>query len=417
LITSSPARSTAPEADDRGGTSAQAASLGAPSVLLVTGAYYPEISAAGVQCRAMAKALAGRVRFGVLTTAVDPALPAVDRVGNVDVFRVSIDVQKRSSKLFAAPRLLARLLRAIRGYHIVHLHGFSQKNVMVSAVAKALGRRMVLTLHTAGQDEPDVIRRAGPLAYWSFTAADLVTSVTPRLTDAYLAAGLAPDRLRPISNGVDLQRFRPADEQRRTAIRRSVGLPLGRPLVVFVGFFSRDKRPDLLFRAWRRMRDDYGTDASLVFVGATERSYYEIDNALVAELRSAAAREGDASRVMFVPPTNDIEQYFQTADTFVLPSAREANPLALLEAMACGVPSIASRLPGATDVIIEDGVNGRLVAVDDEKVLASAMNDILTDRAGSRLMGDRARQTVAARFDADRIADEWLAAYRHVLSV
>jgi glycosyltransferase involved in cell wall biosynthesis len=82
-----------------------------------------------------------------------------------------------------------------------------------------------------------------------------------------------------------------------------------------------------------------------------------------------------------------------------------------------GGPSIATRLPVATYVIIEDGVNGLLVAVDDEKVLASAMNDILTDRAGSRLMGDRARQTVAARFDADRIADEWLAAYRHVLSV
>jgi glycosyltransferase involved in cell wall biosynthesis len=387
-----------------------------PSVLLVTGAYYPEISAAGVQCRTMAGALRERVRFGVLTTAVDATLSAVESIDDVDVFRVPIDVRSRSSKLVASMQLVARLLRVIRSYDIVHLHGFSQKNVMVTAVAKAAGRRIVLTLHTAGQDEPEVVRRAGALAYWSFTSADLVTSVSPRLTDAYLNAGLPSLRLMSVQNGIDVQRFRPLDELRRVAIRRMNGLPVNRPIVLFVGFFSRDKRPDLLFRAWRRLKDEHRVDTTLVFVGATEPNYYEIDDALVADLRSAIAREGDVDRVIFVPPTNAVEQYFQAADVFVLPSAREANPLALLEAMACGLPCVVSRLPGATDVVIDDGVNGCLVDVDDEAALAAAIHAVLRDRVGSPLMGERARQTVTARYNADRVADAWLAAYREVLS-
>jgi glycosyltransferase involved in cell wall biosynthesis len=388
-----------------------------PRVLLVTGAYYPEISAAGVLCRTMAKALEGRVRFGVISTAVGPARPAAESIDGVDVFRVPVDVRSGPSTALATMRLVGRLVRIVGRYDIVHLHGFSRKNVAVSAVAKAFGRPVVLTLHTAGQDEPDVVRRRGRLAYWAFTSADLVTSVTPLLTAAYVRAGVRAARVKPVPNGIDVTRFRPVDDHRRAAIRLASGLPTDRPVVLFVGFFSRDKRPDLLFRAWRRLKHEHRIDAALVYVGATdETSYNEIDRELVDELRAAAARERDVNDVIFVAPTNAIDQYFQAADVFVLPSAREANPLALLEAMASGVPSIASRLPGSTDAVVEDRVNGRLVPVDSEEALASAIAETLNDRVTSRLMGQRARQTVVERFDATRVADEWLAAYREVLN-
>src|SRR2546427_10141536 len=90
-----------------------------PRVLLVTGAYYPEISAAGVQCRAVAAALGGRVRFSVLTTSVDRSLPATDRVDDVIVHRVTIDVRSRLSKARAAVRLVARGPRAVWSCDVV----------------------------------------------------------------------------------------------------------------------------------------------------------------------------------------------------------------------------------------------------------------------------------------------------------
>ena len=131
-------------------------------------------------------------------------------------------------------------------------------------------------------------------------------------------------------------------------------------------------------------------------VGATGAGYYEIDESLAGRIRADAAACGCGGDVVFVEPTNEMERYFRAADVFVLSSAREAHPLALLEAMACGLPSIATRLPGATDAIIEDGVDGRLVPVDDEPALADALRGASgrsrrRPRDGRSRQGDRAR--------------------------
>ena len=184
--------------------------------------------------------------------------------------------------------------------------------------------------------------------------------------------------------------------------------------MLFVGFFSRDKRPDLLFRAWRAATRDGERSALLVYVGATGQTYYEIDDSLSRAIRAGAAEIGKTDRVVFVGPAADIEKYFRAADVFVLPSAREAHPVALLEAMACGLPCIASRLPGATDAIIDDGLNGRLCPADDEAAFAQTLGDLLTDRTGARALGARAHESVTARYDIRYTAEQWRAAYDEV---
>jgi len=197
-------------------------------------------------------------------------------------------------------------------------------------------------------------------------------------------------------------------------LRRALGWPRTQSVVLFVGFFSQDKRPDVLFRAWRRL-ETAGLRPRLVFVGAKCAPYYEIDEAIARRIRDEADRSGRGSDLAFVEPVHDIETYFRAADVFVLPSIREAQPLALLEAMACGLPSIATRLAGATDVLIEDGVNGRLVRADDEAALAGALQDVLTNGPAAGLMGARARETVIADYDIRRTAERWLSAYAAVL--
>jgi glycosyltransferase involved in cell wall biosynthesis len=383
-------------------------------VLFVTGAYYPEISAAGVQCRAVAAALRGLVDFSVVTTAVDPALAATDIVEGVTVHRVAFD-RRPLSKVRASAQLVTSLWRAGRASDVIHIHGVSQKNVPAALVARWLGKPLLLTLHTSGQDEPDAVRHRGRLAYWAFMSPALVLAVSPSLSDRYHEAAGAGRVVMLTPNGIDTRRFRPASDAERLAIRRGLGWPDAQPIVLFVGFFSRDKRPDLLFRAWRRLAPA-PLRARLVYVGATGSGYYEIDQSLSGQIRADAAACGRGDDVEFAQPTNDIEQYFRAADVFVLPSAREAHPLALLEAMACGLPSIATRLPGATDAIIEDGVNGRLVPVDDEPALAGALGGLLANRASAQAMGARARETVLTRYDVSRTSEKWLAAYHTVLT-
>jgi glycosyltransferase involved in cell wall biosynthesis len=384
-------------------------------VLLVTGAYYPEISAASVQCRAVAAALRGRADCSVVTTAVDPTLAATEIVDGVTVHRVVFDRRHRLSKVRASLRLVTSLLRAGRRCDVMHIHGVSQKNVPTTVLARWLGKPLVLTLHTSGQDEPEAVRRLGWAAYRAFMSADLVAAVSPSLIERYREASGPATQVVLTPNGIDTQRFRPATDAERLALRRSLGWPDSQPVVLFVGFFSRDKRPDLLFRAWRRLPPG-PFRPKLVYVGATGAGYYEIDESLAGRIRAEAAAHGCGGDVVFAEPTNEVERYFRAADVFVLPSAREAHPLALLEAMSCGLPSIASRLPGATDAIIEDGIDGRLVPVDDEAALAEALRGLLADSAAARAMGARARETVLGRYDVSKTAEKWLAAYHTVLN-
>lgn len=384
------------------------------SVLLVAGAYYPEISAAGLQCQAVARALVDRARMSVLVTAVDTTLPAREIVDSVRVTRVGVDVRRRASKASASIRLLAKLTAILRAVDVVHLHGFSQKNVPVALAARLLRKPSVLTLHTSGQDEPQVADARGRVAGWAFRSSRLILPVSPNLARRCEAAGIPASRIRVIPNGVDLERFRPPTAAERAALRRQFGWTDEIPVIVFVGFFSRDKRPDLLFRAWKRLAAR-GIRTKLVYVGATASPYFEIDRSIVEEIRSEALAIGRASDVQFVPPTHDVERYYRAADLFVLSSIREANPVALLEAMACGLPCAASRIEGATDVMIDDGQNGRLVECDDESGLTAVLMDVLSHQDVASSLGNAARQTIVAKYDIRRTAEQWLDVYRSVV--
>jgi glycosyltransferase involved in cell wall biosynthesis len=385
-----------------------------PSVLLVSGAYYPEISAAGLQCQTVARVLRGRVQMSVLVTAVDPSLPSTDVVEDVPVTRLRLDVRSRASKASASMRMVGKLAAALPGVDLVHLHGFSQKNVPVAVMAKLLGKPSVLTLHTAGQDEPQAADARGNLAGWAFRSAELILPVSPNLVRRCEDAGIPPSHIRLTPNGIDLERFRPATTVERMELRREFGWRDDEQVIVFVGFFSRDKRPDFLFRAWKRLVER-GRPAKLVYIGATASPYFEIDETIAEEIRAGANALGLADDVVFVPPTHAVERYYRAADLFVLPSIREANPVSLLEAMACGLPCVASRIDGATDVVLEDGVNGRLVERDDEAGLAAVLTDILSSDDRARALGTQARRTIETRYDVRHTAEQWLDAYTTVL--
>jgi len=384
-------------------------------VLMVTGAYHPEISSGGEQCRIMAEHLRGRARVDVLTTSVDPVLPRHDEIAGISVTRIRIDVGSTISRLRALRRMLIDLFRLIRRSDIVHVHGYSSKNIVVSLVARTLAKPIVMTLHTAGYDEPDVIRQHGALAWWSFRSADAYMSVSPALVDKYVAAGMPKDRMVLVPNGIDVDRFAAATENQRMSLRRSLGLRVDRPVVVFVGFFSADKQPRVLFDAWLQLQRR-GVDATLVFVGATESKYFEVDSTIAPAMRAEATAAGVADRVTFAGVTRDVPSYLRSADIFVLSSRREGLPVALLEAMACALPCVASRLPGSTDAVVEHGVNGLLTTPGDVGELADAMQSLIDDPGERARLGSAARATIVDRYSSDTIADRWLEAYASVLS-
>ncbi len=381
-------------------------------VLMVTGAYYPEISSGGLQTRLMAAALRGDAEVRVLTTALDMDTPRYSRVDEVEVTRIHLRAVNAASKTTALGVIVPEVLRLVRWCDVVHLHGVSSKNILVTAAARLFGKPVVLSLHTMGADEPGPVRRTGMLSWRAFRAATRYLSVSAALRQSYLDAGLPADRIELVGNGIDIDQFSPASLEQKRRLRRSLGIEPQRPVVLFVGFFSQDKQPRVLFDAWLRLRDLHHIDASLVFVGATRSGYYEVDERLADDMRGVADARGLGDRLMFAGSRHDVHEYFRLADVFVLPSRREGLPVALMEAMSCGVPCVASRLPGATDTLIVDGVSGLLVPPGDVAAFADGLRVMLTDTDGASRMGEAARAVVTERFSASTIAGRWLANYR-----
>jgi glycosyltransferase involved in cell wall biosynthesis len=382
----------------------------------VTGAYAPEFSAGGLQCQAVARVLAGRAIIKILTTSTTEGLPVHDRVEGVPVTRVRIDRSRAWPALSSLRQMTAALLRLLPDTALVHIQGFSTKNLLIVMMARFWARPVVLHLQTAKHDEPQTIRAQGPHAWWAFRSADRYVAVSRGLADRYLEAGMPPDRIEVIPNGVDTARFRPATGDERRQLRRSLDLPVDRRVILFVGVMSVDKQPHVLLEAWLALAPEQRRQTTLVFVGATDPRLYELQDRLIEQLTEKLSGIEGGDAVRFVAPTSEIEHYYRAADLLVMPSLREGLPNVVLEAMACGLPVVASRLPGSTDTMIADGVNGRLLTPGDTAGFASAIGDILGNPQDAARLGAEARRTIEEHYRIERVAERWLSVYERVLS-
>ena len=389
--------------------------VSAPGVLMVTGAYWPEMSGGGLQCRTMIHALRDRFAFRVFTTCTDRRLPAVSEVEGTPVTRVYVDVSSPLTKLWAAVRTVRFFLAERHTFAVVHLHGFSQKSVLIVLLALWSRKRLILTIHTAGSDEAAAVRQLGWVTYWAYRQADLYLAISSRLAHNYLAAGLAKSKLRLAPNGLDVDRFHPPSRHERQAARQGLqSLSDDLYWVLFVGFFSREKCPDVLFDAWLKMRDAGGPPSGLIFVGATDSDYHEVDKTIAAAISARAAELGVTDRVRFTGPMANVEAAYHAADVFVMPSSREAFGMVLVEAMASGLPVVASRIDHVTDEIVDDGVTGHLVPPNDPAALADTLARVLRSPAEAKKLGAHAREAVVSRYSLEAARQRWIEAYAAV---
>ncbi len=385
-----------------------------PRVLMVTGAYFPELSGGVLQVKYIAETLRDAATFTVLTTSTDGRLPVESEVGGIAVYRVHVDVSSVFSKVKAAIRMGAFFIRRRNAFDVVALHGFSQKSVLIVLLARLFGKRIVMTIHTAGFDEPPAVRSMGTLAYWCYAGADVFMTVSPRLAQNYLAAGLPPERLWPVSYAVDLERFRPPAAGERATLRQEFGLADDICWILFVGFFSRDKAPDVLFDAWMTLLRDH-PKTGVIFVGASRSPYFEVDQDIAGRMRRRASEAGADDRLVFVEPTPDVDAYYRAVDIFAMPSLREGLGMVLVEAMASELPVVASRLEGVTDTFVDHARNGLLVPPGHIEALTDALRELLDNPSLARQLAVEARRTVTSRFAAGAVAGRWLDGYRRAL--
>ena len=221
-----------------------------------------------------------------------------------------------------------------------------------------------------------------------------------------LANGVRAHHIAVVTNGVDTTRFQPAD---RAAARAALGLAADAAILLVPARLEPRKDQVVLLAALSSLREAV-PGAQVLFAGG---------GPLATVLPALAAATGLGQAVRFLGLRDDIPSLMAAADVVVLPSRMEGLPLAVLEAMACARPVVATAVGGVAEAVA-DGETGRLVPAGDPAALAAALAALLNDPDLAHAMGQQARQVALARFRIEAaterlmgLYDGWLAELGH----
>lgn len=207
------------------------------------------------------------------------------------------------------------------------------------------------------------------------------------------------DKITVICNSVDVRRYRrPVD---RDAVRRGLALPDGARVMAVVATFKRQKGHRFLLEAAAPVVERL-PDLHILLIG---------DGELRGELEAQARAAGLEAHVHFLGSRQDVPDLLAASDCFVLPSLWEGLSMALVEAMASGLPVIATAVSGTNQVMIA-GETGLLVPPGDAARLGDAMLRLLSDPGRASEMGAAARRQVESYFSARKQAEDHIALYR-----
>jgi glycosyltransferase involved in cell wall biosynthesis len=237
--------------------------------------------------------------------------------------------------------------------------------------------------------------------------SDRIIAISPAierdLRDTFHIGRAGQYRVVPL--GFDLSEFAAVDDHARQHARRSLALDESAEVVCTVGRLTAIKQHRLFLEA---IRDAASTRPHLIALIAG-------DGELRIELEGYARELGIAGRVRFLGWRRDLATIYAATDVFLLTSRNEGTPVALIEAMASGVPGVSTDVGGVKDVIAAEDLGAR-VRDGNAEALAAHIVRYLADPQLRRETGVRARAAVLAKYSLDRLVNDIVTVYRELLT-
>jgi glycosyltransferase involved in cell wall biosynthesis len=299
----------------------------------------------------------------------------------------------------------ARLIRHIarRRITIVHAYNF-YGNVFAVPPARLAAPVVIASIRDCA---PYLTAMQKRVQRYACQFADCVLVNAAAVKDWLIGEGYDPSKIVVIRNGVDVTSFAPADP---LAIRHQLGLPAATPLVAVVSRLTRLKGLENLLEA-AAMLKPHCPDVRFLIVGETsptEAPYLE-------ELKQLAGQLGVADRVVFMGRRSDVPALLSSVDVSVMPSLNEALSNVLLESMAAGAPTVATRVGGTPEALVHEQT-GLLVPPGDSRAIADAVARLLDNRPLARQLGHAARRLVEDQFSVDRMVQSTQDLYGELLA-
>ncbi|MGH7544431.1 MAG: glycosyltransferase family 4 protein [Gemmatimonadota bacterium] len=403
-----------------------ASGLIGPRVCLLLETYHPEIGGGESQGRLLAEGLAGKgIHVTVLTRRSRRGLPRRETLGGVVVRRVGPTGRGRLRKWGLLLTVPPALIAARGSWDVLLVAGFRILGLPAVLATRVRGKRCLLKAESNGEMSGAFY---GPgLAQWGLSPSSPLVRLLLKGRNAFLGradafvspsseiarelhdAGIPTDRIVTIPNGVDIARFRPVDGAGKRALRIGLGLPPDAPVAVYSGRLVRYKGLPILLRAWRDLLPDHPA-ARLLLVGAGGADLHNCEE----ELRRYVEESGMQENVVFTGFVERVEPWLQAADMFVFPTRDEAFGIALVEAMACGLPPVTTATGGIPDIVTNE--RDALVVEPGTLVpLREAIRRLLDEPELAARLGREARLTATRRFSREAVVDRYLELIREGL--
>lgn len=344
------------------------------------------------------------VRDLALRLPAEGFVPAIFGITGLGVYEADLraagiplfDSRQPGFRLPGYPRVLLRQLRDFEP-DLIHAHSGTW---LPSAVCRALLPAVPLVFTDHGRYPPEPRLRA-VIERWCLGQTRRVVAVSGALAEylrQYLGTRVHPE---VIPNGIDLANFQQDNVLRRDALRQEWELGPDQVLGIAVGRLAPVKNHLGMIRALAGAAEG-AADVRLAFLG---------DGPLEAELKAAAAALGVASRIRFLGFRADVADCLSASDFWLSASSTEGLPLSLLEAMAAGLPIVATSVGGIPETL---GSAGMLVPAGDDAALAGAIGAVARDGRRREAMG-RAAKERSEQYSVDEMTARYSALYHEVL--
>lgn len=387
-------------------------------ILIISNRYLPVVGGAERQADLLGRALQARGHeVQVVTRRLVADLPSQETINGLPVRRLHPIGLSRLANILMVFRLAFFLIRHSKQYDFFHCQGVGPVGLATILAARLSGTPCLVRAPTAG----DLRRRADSAKGVSFLIrgyvlpdwlwrrllrqSGAVVAISEEIAQESNFMGLS-DTLVKIPNGVNNATFSPLDDEKCAALRLQYGFMPNDNLFITAGRFIPRKRFDIVIRAFAQTAKDT-PGAKLVILG-------EGNPQASAELQTLAQEMGVAQQVIFAGMVDTMRDYLAIGDCFLFASNREGMPNVILEAMASGIPIIATRIGGVVDLL--DDELAILTEADDLTSFAGALQDFLDDRPAAQERAKAARQRVEQHFSHTTIAGRYEALYRRLIA-
>ena len=224
--------------------------------------------------------------------------------------------------------------------------------------------------------------------------AHKLVAVSQKTREVSLSEGIREERIAVITNGIVPL---PIESRSRIEVRKEAGMEANDLVLVSVGRLVYQKAHEVLIACMPDVLKEFPNVKVLIFG----------EGPLRTDLQAQIEKLDLSNSVKLPGKTDQIAQHLASADIFVMPSRWEGLPIALLEAMSAGLPSVATKVEGVDEVLLE-GEHGLFVPVENSQALAQAILQLLRDPQARSRMGAAARLYISTKYTVDRMCEQYL---------